>query len=54
MQILIVGVWNTVTVFIFMALVDKISRQMILNISLSIMILGCVCMIISYDQILFV
>ncbi|KAK8805809.1 hypothetical protein WA158_002465 [Blastocystis sp. Blastoise] len=47
-NILVVGVWNTLTVFIFMALVDKLSRKMILNISLAIMVVGSILLIVTF------
>ncbi|KAK8791796.1 hypothetical protein WA158_005173 [Blastocystis sp. Blastoise] len=46
-QILLVGGWNTVTVFIFMALVDKLSRKTILNVSLGLMAIGSILMVLS-------
>ncbi|KAK8790896.1 hypothetical protein WA158_005527 [Blastocystis sp. Blastoise] len=48
-QILIVGVWNAVTVVVFMFFVDKLSRQLILNISIGIMVIGCISLIVAFN-----
>ena len=44
-QLIVVGLWNMLTVFIFMAIVDKLSRRYILLIALSIMIVGTIALI---------
>ena len=49
-NIIVVGVWNTLTVFIFMGIVDRLSRYTILNISLAIMVLGSSLLIVSYSS----
>ena len=45
-QLLVVGLWNMLTVFIFMAIVDKMSRKKIFTIALAIMIAGTIALII--------
>ena len=45
-QLLVVGLWNMLTVFIFMAIVDRMSRKSIFILALSIMIAGTVALII--------
>lgn len=45
-QLLVVGLWNMLTVFIFMAIVDKLSRKKIFTIALAIMIAGTIALII--------
>ena len=45
-QLLVVGLWNMLTVFIFMAIVDKMSRKRIFTIALAIMIAGTIALII--------
>lgn len=47
-QLLVVGLWNMLTVFIFMAVVDRLSRRYIMLIALSIMIIGTVALITRY------
>lgn len=44
-QLLVVGLWNMLTVFIFMAIVDCLSRRTILMMALSIMIAGTLALI---------
>ena len=47
-QMIVVGLWNALTVFIFMALVDRLTRKRIMLIALSIMIIGTIALIIRY------
>ena len=44
----VVGLWNMLTVFIFMAIVDRMSRRTIFLIALSIMIVGSLILITSF------
>lgn len=44
-QLLVVGLWNMLTVFIFMAVVDRLSRRTILMMALSVMIVGTLALI---------
>lgn len=46
-QLLVVGLWNMITVFIFMA-VDRLSRRSIMLIALSIMIVGTIALIARF------
>lgn len=48
-QLLVVGLWNMLTVFIFMAIVDKMSRKNIFLIALGIMITGTIALIVRYS-----
>lgn len=45
-QLLVVGLWNMLTVFIFMAIVDRMSRKSIFILALSIMIAGTIALIV--------
>lgn len=47
-QLLVVGLWNMLTVFIFMAIVDRLSRRSIMLIALSIMIVGTIALIARF------
>lgn len=47
-QMIVVGLWNMLTVFIFMAVVDRLSRRLIFIMALSIMIIGTVALIASF------
>lgn len=47
-QMIVVGLWNMLTVFIFMAVVDRLSRRLIFIMALSIMIVGTVALIASF------
>ena len=47
-QMIVVGLWNMLTVFIFMAVVDRLSRRLIFVMALSIMIIGTVALIASF------
>ena len=38
----VVGLWNMLTVFIFMAIVDKMSRRSIFLMALTIMVIGSI------------
>ena len=44
----VVGLWNMLTVFIFMAIVDRLSRRSIFIIALSVMIVGTIALILSF------
>lgn len=48
MQVFVVGLWNMLTVFIFMAIVDCLSRRTIFMIALSIMLVGTLTLISSF------
>ena len=47
-QVFVVGLWNMLTVFIFMAIVDCLSRRTIFMIALSIMLIGSITLISSF------
>ena len=47
-QMIVVGLWNMLTVFIFMAIVDRLSRRFIFILALSVMIVGTVALIASF------
>ena len=47
-QMIVVGLWNMLTVFIFMAIVDRLSRRSIFIIALSVMIVGTIALILSF------
>lgn len=42
---IVVGLWNMITVFFFMAIVDRMSRRNIFIIALAVMIVGTVALI---------
>ena len=44
-QMIVVGLWNMITVFFFMAIVDRMSRRNIFIIALAVMIVGTVALI---------
>ena len=44
-QVFVVGLWNMITVFFFMAIVDRMSRRNIFIIALAVMIVGTVALI---------
>ena len=48
MQVFVVGLWNMLTVFIFMVIVDRLSRRAIFMIALSIMLVGTLTLISSF------
>ena len=48
-QIFVVGVWNMVTVFIFMAIVDCMSRRKIFLIALGVMLVGSIVLVLSFS-----
>ena len=50
-QMIVVGLWNMLTVFIFMAIVDCMSRRSIFMIALAVMLVGTIALIIRFRSV---